>query len=181
MVTRAQATGRSGNRFRETSPAPSKNTPKFKMSDIESHQHVQERRRKITRRTTDPALPTKYLASLRKSDHLTPFSPLTTCLSLNTIFLSFAEHTPPPFDLIADVYIDGRTKPEVRSYVYLNPTNRHYSRSGITPKGRRLRLPGKKGEPVRRCTLDWIFTDVGIEVLLERMVVEDSTTADEGP
>ncbi len=44
--------------------------------------------------------------------------------------------------------------------------------------GRRVRIPSTTGGPTRQCFHDWVFTDVGIEVLLERMGVEDSAEFD---
>ncbi|KAF7507150.1 hypothetical protein GJ744_010832 [Endocarpon pusillum] len=83
----------------------------------------------------------------------------------------------PPFDLIVQVHIDGRRKPEVRFIVSLNPSSPDYQRE-VLLIGRRVRIPSKSGEPTRQCFHDWVFTDVGIEVLLERMGVEDSTGSD---
>lgn len=81
---------------------------------------------------------------------------------------------PPPFDLIVEVFIDGRTKAEIRSALYLNPSNPYYSPADVILKGRRVWAPSRRGEPMRSCIYDWVFTDVGIEVLFERMDVEDT-------
>ncbi len=84
---------------------------------------------------------------------------------------------PPPFDLIAQVYIDGRSKAENRSIITLNPNSPDYEPE-VLLMGRRVRIPSTTGGPTRQCFHDWVFTDVGIEVLLERMGVEDTTEFD---
>ncbi len=84
---------------------------------------------------------------------------------------------PPPFDLLVQVYIDGRPKAENRSIVHLDPSSPDYA-TEVLLKGRRVLIPSATGGPARQCFHDWVFTDVGIELLLERMGVEDTANLD---
>ena len=72
---------------------------------------------------------------------------------------------PPPFDLLATLYLDGREKAERRVIVYLDPEYEDFS-------------PGFKGDTARQIMRSrlvrgndgsihehaWIFKDIGIEV-----------------
>lgn len=80
----------------------------------------------------------------------------------------------PPFDLIAEVYIDGRTTAEIRSIVCLNLYDPYHSKDGVILKGRRVRGTSTTDGQFKVCFHDWVFTDIGIEVLLERMGVQDT-------
>jgi hypothetical protein len=86
---------------------------------------------------------------------------------------------------MAEIYIDGLPKPEIRSIIYLNPSSLWYDPHGFVIKGRRVRSnPDEHDQPVKSCIHDWVFSDVGIEVLMERMgmgIDGDSGCANEHP
>jgi hypothetical protein len=177
-LTRARANDRSALPFQETPPAPRKDTPKFKTSDLDNNhgfkEPVEEFRYNFIANTLKLGMsdridfePLKFLPS--KYAH---------CPDLRTLYapLPATKSKSHPFDLIAEVFLDGRAKAEIRSIIYLDPTDFHYSISGTVLKGRRVRALGENDGPIKTCIHDWVFTDVGIEVLFERMGVEDVVT-----
>jgi hypothetical protein len=103
-----------------------------------------------------------------------PSLPPVAASDLSSTTKSTFKPQPPPFDLIAEVYLDGPTRAEISSIIYLDPNNIFFSKApGLLP-GRRVRSQSKACGAIRTCIHDWVFTDVGIEVLLERMGVDDT-------
>ena len=104
---------------------------------------------------------------------------------------SITKFPSPPFDLTASVYIDGRSKPECRQVIYLDPSHPKYDPAGFVFKGRWVAPPGDSGNKTRRGIpdavphigiRDWVFTDVGIDVLMSRMgMIEPNGTLEIDP
>jgi hypothetical protein len=82
-----------------------------------------------------PDLMVGYGISPREFASLPPIA--TSDLSSTT--KSTLEPQPPPFDHIAEVFIDGRTKAEIRSIIYLDPSNIFFSKAPALLPGRRVR------------------------------------------
>lgn len=166
ILTRAQAGDRLARPFGPP-PAPRENNPKFKMSDLDTNQSADQQFEEPPHSKTSDSnyftesipLPLRRRASASKANPDLSFPP---------------KPKPPPFDFIVEVFIDGRTKAEIRSVVELN-SNSPYYQTEVVLKGRRVRVPGRIGGPVKQCIHDWVFTDVGIEVLLERMGFDDTS------
>jgi hypothetical protein len=180
ILTRAQASSGLELPCQETSDALGKHKAKSKVSVLDTTSAVEDQHGDAC---DEEACDDEATDSLDlKLAQSTKSESSATSESSNWQALSGSEANfnakPPPFDLIAEVFIDGRTKPEIRSVVYLDPSNFYYSKRGMVLKGRRVRAPSKKGELVKTCIHDWVFKDVGIEVLLERMGVEDSIDDD---
>ncbi|ERF74744.1 hypothetical protein EPUS_04913 [Endocarpon pusillum Z07020] len=183
ILTRAQAADCPTRPLSGPPSAPTKRFSGWKSSALATNHPVDQQAEKPSHSGTSDSF---FQASTTPTG-LTPILPSLTLLTpkdtlhLNTQLDRSITHTPaprpPPFDLIVQVHIDGRRKAEVRFIVHLNPSSPDYQRE-VLLVGRRVRIPSKSGEPPRQCFHDWVFTDVGIEVLLERMGVEDTTGLD---
>ncbi|KAL8795462.1 MAG: hypothetical protein Q9195_002051 [Heterodermia aff. obscurata] len=80
--------------------------------------------------------------------------------------------SPPPFDLLATLYLDGRKNPERRTIIYLDP---EYADFLPGPEGQGAGgvlksrwVTGKDGKIYEQA---WVFKDVGIEAILDKMVL----------
>lgn len=81
----------------------------------------------------------------------------------------------PAFDLLAEVFVDGRTKVDARCFLHLNPSHPHYCSSGVVLKGRPVLVGIDHSDTSDQYTIhDWVFTDFGIEALPEQMTVKDT-------
>ena len=78
-------------------------------------------------------------------------------------------HTPPPpFHLLASLYLDGRTKPERKVVIYLDPDDEDFSRPhGIV----NLKTRWVRGTDGSLKEHGWVFRDVGIETVFDRMLI----------
>ncbi|MCJ1404381.1 hypothetical protein MMC11_007606 [Xylographa trunciseda] len=74
---------------------------------------------------------------------------------------------PPPFDLLASLYLDGRKKPEHRVIIHLDPDNEYFESSGCSEINSRW-VQDKDGNINEQ---SWIFQDVGIETLFDKMLI----------
>lgn len=87
------------------------------------------------------------------------------------------EIPPPNFHLIAALYLDGRTKPERRVILYLNPKDPDFAKPSGLVTFKYRQVEGRDGQ-LRNFA--WHFAEVGIETLFDRMVLEgnhDTSTA----
>ncbi len=77
---------------------------------------------------------------------------------------------PPPFHLLATLYLDGRENAERKVIVYLDPEDEEF----FWPDGRvffKSRwVETQTGGLVER---GWVFKDVGIETAFEKMLISD--------
>jgi hypothetical protein len=176
MLTRAQARARAAPAVGPP-PEQRKKGPKFQTSDLDTSESVNQQaeeplhgqsRDSILKRSNSlgglKQLPNTQQPSVSDSDSDLSFPSLPSVLP---------KPEPPPFDFLVEVFIDGRTEAETRSLVGLNPESLDYDRVFVL-KGRQVRIPGPAGAPLQRHIHDWVFTDVGIEVLLKRMDVKDT-------
>lgn len=77
----------------------------------------------------------------------------------------------PPFDLLASLYLDGRQRPERRVIVYLDPRHQDFPR----PDGKvRFRARWVQGENGALEEHAWVFKDVGIETVFDKMLIAES-------
>ncbi|KAL8945074.1 MAG: hypothetical protein Q9216_000058 [Gyalolechia sp. 2 TL-2023] len=75
----------------------------------------------------------------------------------------------PPFSLLATLYLDGRSKPERSLIVCLDPNNDAFPPNGtVSFKCRRV-----QGENRTVNEQAWVFKEVGIETILEKMALRD--------
>lgn len=81
----------------------------------------------------------------------------------------FQSQSPPPFHLLASLYLDGRQNPERRNIIYLDPEHEDFT------------LPDGKVKFKRRCEkakdgtmreVSWAFREVGIEKKFGKMSIE---------
>jgi len=88
-----------------------------------------------------------------------------------------AVHPPPPFHLLATLYLDGRKIPERRVIVYLDHTHPEFRRPNGTTGLNTRWVEGRDGK-LREYY--WLFNDVGIDILLNRLVLskESQQTSD---
>lgn len=79
----------------------------------------------------------------------------------------------PPFDLKVSVFINGREEKECETILYLNQEDSRYKPDGATMRGRPV-----EGEGGRTDSCYWIFSDLGIDELMDslhvRAVEQDS-------
>ena len=81
---------------------------------------------------------------------------------------SHTNNFPPPFHLMASLFLDGRKKPERRAIVYLNPALEDFSGpDGMV--GFKSRLV--KCQDGRLSEHSWVFKEVGIETLFDKMLI----------
>ena len=76
-----------------------------------------------------------------------------------------------PFHLLASLYLDGREEPERRVIVYLDPEHEDFAVPEGKVKFKRRCVQGRDGTIKELC---WIFRDLGVENVLERMCIEQS-------
>lgn len=86
-----------------------------------------------------------------------------------------------PFHLLATLYLDGRSKPERSTVVYLDPSNpdfppHYYSRAFGETMMRSRWVQGDDGT-IRQHR--WVFKDIGIETLFDKLQL-DGEIASEG-
>lgn len=75
------------------------------------------------------------------------------------------------FGLLASIYIDGRSKPEMRRVIYLDPKHQDFTPLAVSLKGRVA--TDANGNPIR---LAWVFEDAwGLETVFGRMAVDRGT------
>ena len=76
----------------------------------------------------------------------------------------------PPFHLLASLYLDGRQRPERRVIVYLDPKHHDFPQ----PDGKvRFRSRWSQGENGVLVEHAWVFKDVGIETLFEKILISE--------
>lgn len=183
ILTRAQAADGPIRPLSGPSSAPPKSFSGWKSSALATDHPVDQQAEKPSYGGTSNSFfkpsntPTGLTPILPSLTLVTPKDTLHLTTRLDPSTTRTPAPMPPPFDLIVEVHIDGRRKAEVRFIVHLDPSSPDYQ-SEVLLTGRRVRIPSKSGEPARQCFHDWVFTDVGIEVLLERMGVEDTTGSD---
>lgn len=188
ILTRAQERSRSDSALHNSTVARRRDTARLKISGHNVDTRVEERLKELHLNDEDSHTPKP--PSTPKAHHkLSPRSNLSSALTRHPMLLPRPippstlppKPTPaykaPPFDLLAEVFIDGRSKAETRCTIYLDPASCYYHPCSLL-EGRRVKLAGKNGRSIRTCVHDWVFTDAGIEVLLERMGVEDDTGKD---
>ncbi|MCJ1392585.1 hypothetical protein MMC18_005455 [Xylographa bjoerkii] len=80
---------------------------------------------------------------------------------------------PPPFHLLASLYLDGREKPERKVIVYLDPDDDefHYPSGEVEIKTRWTQC--KDGNIKEQ---SWVFQDIGIETLFDKMLIAGDKT-----
>lgn len=79
--------------------------------------------------------------------------------------------TAPPFDLLASLYLDGRQRAERRVIVYLDPRHRDFTRPDGKVRFRARWVQGKDGAVEEHA---WVFKDVGIETIFDKMLIAGS-------
>ena len=86
---------------------------------------------------------------------------------------------PPPFDLLATLYLDGRQKPERKALVYLDPCYEDFAPGpGHLTSRQTMRHRWVRGHDGRIQEHAWVFKDIGVETILARMALtsdNDST------
>ena len=83
----------------------------------------------------------------------------------------------PPFDFLATLYLDGRSIPERKVVVYLNPEHEDFSPGGKSHLKSRW-VQTKDGGIQEHA---WIFQDVGIDTILSKLeLVKPGKDAEEG-
>ena len=75
---------------------------------------------------------------------------------------------PPPFHLLASLYLDGREKPERRVIIYLDPDDADFSYPGGEVEINGRWAQGKDGNIKEQ---SWVFQDIGIETLFDKMLI----------
>lgn len=80
--------------------------------------------------------------------------------------------SPPPFDLLATLYLDGRESAERRIIIYLDPSYEDFTPSPGGAGARGLMksrwVKGKDGNIYEHL---WVFKDVGIETIMDKMAL----------
>ena len=76
---------------------------------------------------------------------------------------------PPPFHFLATLFLDGRTKPERKVIVYLDPDDDdyHYPSGEVVISTRWAQ--GQDGTIKEQA---WVFKDVGIETIFDKMLID---------
>jgi hypothetical protein len=82
----------------------------------------------------------------------------------------------PPFDLLASLYLDGRRKPERRVIVYLDPRHQDFPRPDGKVRFKSRWVQGEHGAVEEHA---WVFKDVGIETVFDKMLIAESHNSDE--
>lgn len=83
----------------------------------------------------------------------------------------------PPFDLLASLYLDGRQTPERRVIVYLNPRHHDFPQPDGKIRFRARLAQGENGSLVEHA---WVFKDVGIETVFDKMLISESRNRADG-
>ena len=80
--------------------------------------------------------------------------------------------SPPPFDLLATLYLDGRECPERRIIIYLDPSYEDFTPGpgGVGARGlmKSRWVKGKDGNIYEHL---WVFKNIGIETILDKMAL----------
>ncbi|KAL8843318.1 MAG: hypothetical protein Q9170_000176 [Blastenia crenularia] len=84
----------------------------------------------------------------------------------------------PPFSFLASLYLDGRKKPERRIVVYLDPNDDDFNRPSGQVKFKCRCVQGRDGFLKEQA---WIFRDVGIETIFEKIALHDDATELQDP
>ena len=75
---------------------------------------------------------------------------------------------PPPFHLLASLFLDGRSKPERKVIVYLDPQNDDFKH----PDGKVfIKTRWTQGMDGSLKEHAWVFRDVGIETMFDKMLI----------
>lgn len=78
------------------------------------------------------------------------------------------DHSPPPFHLLASLFLDGRQKAERKVIVYLNPNDEDFA----YPDGKvTLRSRWVQGNDGSLKEHSWVFRDVGIDTIFDKMFI----------
>jgi hypothetical protein len=79
------------------------------------------------------------------------------------------QHPPPPFHLLAILYLDGRKKAERKAIIYLDPDDEDF----VKPNGEViLKYRWVQLENGTMKEQAWVFKDVGIETLFDQMLIK---------
>ncbi len=89
---------------------------------------------------------------------------LSSQIRLNTV-----AYPPPPYHLIASLFLDGREKAERQAIIYLDPFNEDFSH----PEGKiKLQSRWVQGADGNMKEIFWVFKDVGIETAFDQMLID---------
>ncbi|KAI9791656.1 MAG: hypothetical protein M1835_000207 [Candelina submexicana] len=87
---------------------------------------------------------------------------------------NFKKVPAPEFHLLASLYIDGRSKPERRVVVYLDPEDDDFN----APEGKvSFKSRWVQGRDGRLQEHTWLFKDVGIETVFDKMLISGKRSA----
>lgn len=81
----------------------------------------------------------------------------------------FKSQSPPPFHLLASLYLDGRQTPERRLIVYLDPDHEDFTLPDGKVKFKRRCVQAKDGTTKE---LSWVFREVEVEKVFGKMSIE---------
>lgn len=76
--------------------------------------------------------------------------------------------SPPPFHLLASLFLDGRQKPERRIVVYLDPDDEDFSQPDGKVKFKSRWVQGHDGNLEEH---SWVFRDIGIESAFDKLFI----------
>lgn len=96
--------------------------------------------------------------------------------SLSSLAGPHANESALPFHLMASLFLDGRKIPERRVIVYLDPAHRDFRGPNGKVRFRNRLVKGRDGRLSEHC---WIFKEVGIEALFDKMLVRDGQNSTE--
>ncbi|KAL8738283.1 MAG: hypothetical protein Q9181_000918 [Wetmoreana brouardii] len=77
-----------------------------------------------------------------------------------------------PFSFLATLYIDGRKEPERRLIVYLDPGNEDFNQPHGEVQFKSRLVQGRNGRLEEK---SWVFKELGIETVFNRIALRDST------
>lgn len=78
------------------------------------------------------------------------------------------DHSPPPFHLLASLFLDGRQKAERKVIVYLNPNDEDFAYPDGKVTFRSRWVQGNDGSLKEH---SWVFKDVGIDTIFDKMFI----------
>ncbi|MCJ1383919.1 hypothetical protein MMC17_007033 [Xylographa soralifera] len=81
---------------------------------------------------------------------------------------------PPPFHLLASLYLDGRKRPDRRVFVHLDPEDDIFNYPSGEVEIKTRWVQDKDGNIKEQ---SWVFQDIGIETLFDKMLIAEDKNA----